>query len=200
MIASKEIDPIARKRSRMTFMNRLQEKFEKEVRPALTKEFGVKNRFAVPKIKKIVLNMGIGEAAKNKQAIESLKNDMAAITGQAPSIRNAKVSIASFSLREGMPVGLSLTLRGVRMYSFLDRLISIVLPRLRDFRGVPVKSFDKFGNYTLGFVEHTVFPEVDPAKAAQSHGLEITIVTTGGEMVQSKRLLELLGMPFEKSQ
>lgn len=181
-------------------MNRLKEKFEKEVRPAMTKEFGIKNKFAVPKVTKIVLNMGIGEAAKNKQAIESLKNDLAAITGQAPSIRNAKVSIASFSLREGMPVGLSLTLRGARMYSFLDRLFSIVLPRLRDFRGVSAKSFDKFGNYTLGFTEHTVFPEIDPAKAAQAHGMEITIVTSGHDMLQSKRLLELLGMPFEKEE
>ena len=130
---------------------------------------------------KVVLNMGVGEAAKNQQLLDGLKRDMAAISGQAPSIRNAKVSIASFSLREGMPVGLSATLRGERMYSFLDRLFSIVLPRLRDFRGVSVKAFDKFGNYTLGIVEHTVFPEIDPAKAAAAHGMEITIVTTAGD-------------------
>ncbi|HKC04797.1 MAG TPA: 50S ribosomal protein L5 [Patescibacteria group bacterium] len=179
-------------------MNRLKEKYQKEVTPVMTTEFGIKNVVAVPKITKVVLNMGIGEAAKNKQAVESLKNDLAAIAGQAPSVRNAKVSIASFSLREGMPVGLSLTLRGDRMYSFLDRLFSIVLPRLRDFRGVPVKSFDKFGNYTLGFAEHTVFPEIDPAKAAQPHGMEITIVTTAGDMLKSRRLLELMGMPFVK--
>ncbi|SRR5258706_2498485 len=182
----------------MTYMNRLKEKYQKEVTPVMTTEFGIKNVVAVPKITKVVLNMGIGEAAKNKQAVESLKNDLAAIAGQAPSVRNAKVSIASFSLREGMPVGLSLTLRGDRMYSFLDRLFSIVLPRLRDFRGVPVKSFDKFGNYTLGFAEHTVFPEIDPAKAAQPHGMEITIVTTAGDMLKSRRLLELMGMPFVK--
>lgn len=195
-------------------MNRLKEKFEKEVRPVMTKEFGINNAMAVPRITKVVLNMGIGEAAKNKQTIESLKNDMAAIAGQTPSVRNAKVSIASFSLREGMPVGLSLTLRGERMYSFLDRLFSIALPRLRDFRGVSDKSFDKFGNYTLGFAEHTVFPEIDPAKAAAPHGMEITVVTTAGSqgsgdvsdvegkrataVVKSKRLLELMGMPFVK--
>lgn len=179
-------------------MTRLQEKYEKEVKGTLAKEFDIKNTMAVPKVSKIVLNMGVGEVAKNQQAMDTLKKDLGTIAGQAASIRNAKVSIASFSLRAGMPVGLSVTLRGERMYSFLDKLFSIVLPRLRDFRGVPTKSFDKSGNYTLGFTEHTVFPEIDPTKSAQPHGLEVTIVTTGGDMVQSKRLLELLGCPFEK--
>jgi large subunit ribosomal protein L5 len=177
---------------------RLQEKFEKEAMPVLAKEFDIKNKLAVPKVEKVVVNMGVGEAAKNKQSMDSLKKDLSVITGQFPSTRNAKVSIASFSLRAGMPVGLSVTLRGEKMYSFLDRLFSVVLPRLRDFRGVSDKSFDKFGNYTLGFAEHTVFPEVDTTKSAPAHGMEITIVTTAGETKRAKKLLELLGCPFVK--
>ena len=181
-------------------MNRLNEKYEKEVRQILAKEFDIKNNFAIPKVEKVVINMGIGAVSKNQQAMDALKRDISTIAGQSPSIRNAKVSIASFSLREGMPVGLTVTLRGEKMYSFLDRLFSIVLPRLRDFRGVSAKSFDKFGNYTLGFVEHTVFPEIDPTKSASAHGLEITIVTSNRDVVQSHRLLGLLGMPFEKGE
>lgn len=179
-------------------MNRLQEKYIKEVKGALLKEFDIKNTFAVPKVEKVVVNMGIGSLSKNQAAMDALKKDFAAMTGQMPSIRNAKVSIASFSLRAGMPVGLSVTLRAEKMYSFLDRLFSIVLPRLRDFRGVSVKSFDKMGNYTLGFSEHTVFPEIDSAKSAPAHGFEITIVTTAKNVDQSKKLLELLGCPFER--
>lgn len=179
-------------------ITRLQEKYQKEVKVALAKEFDIKNTFAVPKVEKVVINMGIGSISKNQQQIDALKKDLAAVTGQLPSTRNARVSIASFSLREGMPVGLSATLRGERMYSFLDRLFSIVLPRLRDFRGVSLKSFDKMGNYTLGFDEHTVFPEIDSTKSASAHGFEITIVTTAKDREQSKRLLELMGMPFQK--
>ena len=179
-------------------MNRLHEKFEKEIKDTLSKEFEIRNNLAIPKVTKVVVNMGIGLAAKNQQQMDSLKKDLAVITGQAPAIRNAKVSIASFNLRAGMPVGLSVTLRGDRMYAFLDRLFSIVLPRLRDFRGVPLKSFDGRGNYTLGFEEHTVFPEIDPTKSAAAHGLEITIVTTAGTPEKAKRLLELLGCPFVK--
>ena len=181
-------------------MNRLKEKYLKEIKKDLKKEFEIANEMSVPKLVKIVVNMGVGDAAKSQQTLDALKRDMSAITGQAPSIRNAKVSIASFSLRAGMPVGLAVTLRGDRMYSFLDRLVSIVLPRLRDFRGVSATSFDKSGNYTLGFVEHTVFPEIDSTKSASPHGLEITIVTKSGGMVQSRRLLELLGMPFSKGE
>jgi large subunit ribosomal protein L5 len=181
-------------------MNRLHEKFEKEIKDTLSKEFEIRNNLAIPKVTKVVVNMGIGLAAKNQQQMDSLKKDLAVITGQAPAIRNAKVSIASFNLRAGMPVGLSVTLRGDRMYAFLDRLFSIVLPRLRDFRGVPLKSFDGRGNYTLGFEEHTVFPEIDPTKAAAAHGLKITIVTTAGTPEKAKRLLELLGCPFVKEE
>jgi len=177
---------------------RLQEKYEKEVKPEMAKEFGIKNTFAIPKITKVVINMGIGEIAKNQQALDKLKADLAQIAGQAPSVRNARVSIASFNLRAGMPVGLSVTLRDGRMYSFLDRLFSIVLPRLRDFRGVTDKAFDKQGNYTLGFEEHVVFPEIDPTKSAAAHGMEISIVTTAGNMLKSRKLLELMGMPFIK--
>lgn len=177
---------------------RLQDKYEKEVKAKLASEFDIKNTMAVPKITKVVLNMGVGEVAKNQQQMDNLKKDIATITGQAPSIRNAKVSIASFNLRAGMPVGLSVTLRGAKMYAFLDRLFSIVLPRLRDFRGVSLKSFDQHGNYTLAFTEHTVFPEIDPTKSAQPHGMEITIVTTAKSVVKSRKLLELLGCPFEK--
>ena len=179
-------------------MNRLKEKFEKEVRAKLASEFNIKNKHAIPGVSKITVNMGVGTVAKNQAQMDALKRDLALITGQAPSIRNAKVSIASFSLREGMPVGLTVTLRGERMYSFMDRLFSITLPRLRDFRGVPTKSFDKQGNYTLGFAEHTVFPEIDTTKSAAPHGMELTIVTTAHDMIQSRRLLELLGCPFEK--
>jgi large subunit ribosomal protein L5 len=179
-------------------MIRLKEKYEKEVKGILASEFDIKNNLAIPRVTKVVVNMGIGLAAKNQQQMDALKRDLAVITGQAPAIRNAKVSIATFNLRAGMPVGLSVTLRGERMYAFLDRLFSIVLPRLRDFRGVPLKSFDKMGNYTLGFEEHTVFPEIDPTKSAAAHGLEITIVTTAGTPEKAKRLLELLGCPFVK--
>jgi large subunit ribosomal protein L5 len=187
------------KGDRRKIMGRLQEKYQKEIKTSLAKEFAIKNRFAVPKVGKVVVNMGVGEASKNQAQMDALKKDLATITGQMPTVRLAKMSIASFSLRAGMPVGLSVTLRGEKMYSFLHRLFSIVLPRLRDFRGVPTKSFDKAGNYTIGFEEHTVFPEIDPAKAAAPHGLEITIVTTARGADQSQRLLELMGMPFAKS-
>ncbi len=176
---------------------RLKEKYETNVAPVLLTEFGFTNRLAVPRIEKIVLNMGIGEAIKNKELLEQAKKDLAEISGQAPSGRQAKISVASFGLRRGMTVGLKVTLRGNRMYYFLDRLLSIVLPRLRDFRGVSQKSFDKHGNYTLGIVEHTVFPEIDLAKS-QGRGLEISIVTNARNVEKSKRLLELMGMPFGK--
>lgn len=181
-------------------MNRLREKYEKEIKKTIASEFSIKNPMAVPKLSKVVINMGIGTLPRGEAAMEAIKRDLGLIAGQAPSIRAAKVSIASFSLRAGMPVGLSVTLRGERMYSFIDRLFSIVLPRLRDFRGIPLKSFDKSGNYTLGFEEHTVFPEIDITKSSSPHGMEVTIVTTGDSKEQSQRLLELLGCPFEKKE
>lgn len=178
---------------------RLQEKYEKEVAKTLVNEFGIKNKMAIPKIIKVVINIGTGSVAKNKEVVETLKKDLAAISGQKPAVKVAKISIASFGLRRGMPVGLAVTLRREMMYAFLDRLFSIVLPRLRDFRGVSRKSFDKSGNYTLGIAEHIVFPEADITKGT-SHGLEITIVVSSGKKEVSERLLELLGMPFEKGE
>ncbi len=178
--------------------SRLKQKYFSEVTPALTKEFDIKNKMAVPKITKIVINTGLGEMIKDKGLKDIVSKDIATITGQMPSVRRAKVSIATFGIRAGMPVGLSVTLRGVRMYDFLDKLISITLPRLRDFRGVPLKSFDKSGNYTLGFTEHTVFPEIDQSKAGKPQGMEITIVTSTKDPAKARKLLELIGMPFEK--
>ncbi|KKR39390.1 50S ribosomal protein L5 [Candidatus Woesebacteria bacterium RIFOXYA1_FULL_40_18] len=178
--------------------SRLKEKYKKEIMPLLKDEFEIKNTMSLPRVEKIVINMGVGEMIKNKELGANIAKDLALISGQAPSLRRAKVSIAAFGLRRGMPVGFSVTLRGVRMYDFLDKLISLVLPRLRDFRGVKTNSFDKSGNYTLGFSEHTVFPEIDASKAAQPRGFEVVIVINSGNIEKSKRLLELLGMPFTK--
>lgn len=178
-------------------MSRLQEKYRREIIPQLAKELGVKNHMAVPKVIKIIVNMGIGDAVRKKELLGQAREDLAKITGLTPSVREARAAVASFSIRRGMPVGLKVTLRGVRMYDFLDKLISVVLPRLRDFRGVSLSSFDKQGNYTLGIAEHTVFPEIDVGKSGVM-GLEITIVTNTDSVDKSKRLLELLGIPFEK--
>lgn len=176
---------------------RLKVKYEKEIVPALMKEMGVKNKLAVPRITKVVVNAGVGDAVKNKELMKQVKNDLAAVCGQMPAVRQAKVSVASFSVREGMPVGLKSTLRDDKKYDFLDKLISVVLPRLRDFRGVSVKSFDKQGNYSLGIEEHIVFPEIDMTKSSP-RGLQVTIVTNAKEKKWAVRLLELIGMPFEK--
>jgi large subunit ribosomal protein L5 len=164
------------------------------------KQNEISKKLSDPKITKVIVNMGVGAMSKNEAGIEALRRDIAQITGQMPNIRKAKVSIASFSLREGQTVGISVTLRGVRMYSFLDRLFSIVLPRLRDFRGISDKAFDKAGNYTLGLSEHTIFPEIDTTKSAQPHGMEITIVNTAGSMEKAKELLLKLGCPFVKEE
>jgi large subunit ribosomal protein L5 len=169
-----------------------------EARKTLGQELKIKNDLAIPGLKKIVVNMGTGESLRNKEQAAKLHEDMASITGQKPAIRAARVSIAGFNLRAGQPVGLTVTLRGERMYQFLDKLISVVLPRLRDFRGISRTSFDQNGNYTLGFSEHTVFPEIDLAKADRTRGLEITIVSNSGSKERGLRLLELLGMPFIK--
>jgi len=176
---------------------RLKEKYEGEIIEKLAQEFGITNKMAVPKVNKVIVNMGIGDAVKDKGVLEQARNDLAAITGQLPTTRAAKVSVASFSLRQGMPVGLKVTLRRDRMYAFLDKLFSVVLPRLRDFRGVSVKSFDKNGNYTLGIEESMVFPEIDLAKT-KPRGLEITVVTSTDDNKKARALLKYLGMPFVK--
>lgn len=179
-------------------MGMLETKYEKEVVPKLAQELGIKNRLALPKIRKVVVNMGVGEAIKNKESLEKAGSDLAIITGQKPTLRKAKVSVASFGLRRGMPVGLKVTLRRDRMFAFLEKLFFIVLPRLRDFRGLRTSSFDESGNYTLGISEHTVFPELDLSKIDKPRGLEVTIVTDAKNAETSMRLLELMGMPFAK--
>lgn len=175
----------------------LKKRYEEKVAPKLAEEFSIENKMAIPKVEKVVVNMGIGQLSSNKGEMDKVVKDMAAMTGQIPTQRAAKISVAGFSIRKGMPVGLKVTLRGERMYDFLQRLFSVVLPRLRDFRGLSLKSFDKNGNYTLGLEEHTVFPEVDLGKVTP-RGLEITIVTSTKEVDKAKRLLAELGMPFEK--
>jgi large subunit ribosomal protein L5 len=161
-------------------------------------EFGIKNVMAVPKLEKIVLNMGVGEAIANAKVLDSAAEELATIAGQKPVIRKAKKSIASFKLRAGVPIGTSVTLRGEKMYEFLDRLINIALPRVRDFRGVPTRSFDGRGNYTLGVRDHLIFPEIDYSKVDKSKGMNITIVTSAKNDDQARFLLRELGMPFGK--
>ena len=177
---------------------RLKEKYSKEVRKKLQDEFGIKNPMAVPKIEKVVLNMGVGEAISNIKILDTAVDELATITGQKPVITKAKKSIASFKLREGQSIGARVTLRGEKMYEFLDRLISTALPRVRDFRGVPSKSFDGRGNYTLGVRDHLIFPEIDITKVDKSKGMNITIVTNAKDDDQARFLLRELGLPFTK--
>ena len=177
---------------------RLKEKYSKEVRKRLQDEFGIKNPMAVPKIEKVVLNMGVGEAISNIKILDTAVEELATITGQKPVVTKAKKSIASFKLREGQSIGAMVTLRGEKMYEFLDRLINIALPRVRDFRGVPTKSFDGRGNYTLGIRDHLIFPEIDAGKVDKAKGMNITIVTTAKNDEQARFLLRELGMPFGK--
>jgi large subunit ribosomal protein L5 len=180
------------------YVPRLKKKYQEEVVPALMKKFGYKNIMEVPKIEKIVVNMGVGEAVQNIKALENAMNDLALITGQKPSVRRAKRSEAGFKLRKGMPIGAKVTLRRDRMWDFLDRLISIALPRVRDFKGLSPKSFDGRGNYNFGLEEQTVFPEIDYDKVDKIRGMNITIVTTAETDEEAKALLELLGFPFRK--
>ncbi len=175
---------------------RLRSRFEKEVAVALMKELELKNPMAVPRLHKIVVNMGVGEATQNAKLIDPAVNEMGQITGQKPVITRAKKSIAAFKVREGMPIGAMVTLRGDRMYEFFDRLVSIVLPRVRDFRGVSTKSFDGRGNYTLGLHDQLIFPEIDYAKVDKLKGMNVTIVTTARSDDQARSLLKHLGMPF----
>ncbi|HUS52191.1 MAG TPA: 50S ribosomal protein L5 [Candidatus Bathyarchaeia archaeon] len=177
---------------------KLEEKYKKEVQPKLAEELGLKNLMAVPRLEKVIINIGLKEGAENKGALESPSQTLALIAGQKPKIARAKQSIAGFKLRAGAPIGLVVTLRGRKMHDFLEKLFKIVFPRLRDFQGVSIKSFDGHGNYSLGLPEQIVFPEVDYAKIDKVRGLEITVVTTSKSDKGAKRLLELLGMPFEK--
>ena len=179
-------------------MNRLKEFYEKDVVDAMMKKFSYPNKLAVPKIEKVVVNMGLGEAKENVKAIESASGDMAIITGQKPVVTKAKKSIANFKLRAGMPIGCKVTLRGDRMYSFVDRLINVALPRVRDFRGVSGEAFDGRGNYTLGVREQLIFPEIQYDKIDKIRGMDIVFVTTAQTDEEAKELLALFGMPYSK--
>ncbi|MEH7117702.1 50S ribosomal protein L5 [Neobacillus vireti] len=179
-------------------MNRLKEKFVKEVTPALMSKFNYKSIMQVPKIEKIVINMGVGDAVANAKALDNAVEELATITGQKPVVTRAKKSIAGFRLREGMPIGAKVTLRGERMYEFLDKLVSVSLPRVRDFRGVSKKAFDGRGNYTLGIKEQLIFPEIDYDKVSKVRGMDIVIVTTANTDEESRELLTQFGMPFQK--
>ncbi|HZS81912.1 MAG TPA: 50S ribosomal protein L5 [Stellaceae bacterium] len=177
-------------------MTRLQEHYEKTVRPALMKEFGYKNPMQVPRLEKIVINMGVGEAVQDGKKVDSAVGDLTAIAGQKPVVTRAKKSIATFKLRENMPIGCKVTLRRQRMYEFLDRLVNIALPRVRDFRGVSAKSFDGRGNYALGLKEQLVFPEIDYDQVDSVRGMDIVIVTTAKTDAEAKALLRGFDMPF----
>ncbi|RLC82660.1 MAG: 50S ribosomal protein L5 [Chloroflexi bacterium] len=177
---------------------RLKERYKKQVIPMMMQEFGYKNVMEVPRLVKVVVNVGVGEAIQNPKALDATVRDIATITGQKPIITRAKKSIAGFKLRAGMPIGVKVTLRGDRMYYFLDRLFNVALPRQRDFKGVSPDSFDGRGNYTLGLREQLVWPEIDYGSIDKVRGMEITIVTTAETDEEAKRLLELLGMPFRK--
>ena len=177
-------------------MSRLKDRYLNEVVPSLRKEFGYKNPMAVPKVEKVVVNMGLGEATQNAKIVDTGADELGRITGQKAVITRAKKSIAQFKVRQGMPVGTMVTLRGERMYEFLDRLISIALPRVRDFKGVSPKGFDGRGNYTLGLRDQLNFPEIDYMKVDKNRGMNISVVTTARTDEEARKLLQLLGMPF----
>ena len=176
--------------------SRLHEKYAKEVAPALMKELDLKNKMAVPKLHKIVINMGVGDATQNPKIMDPAVNELGQIAGQKPVVTKAKKSIAAFKVREGMAIGAMVTLRGEKMYEFLDRFISVTLPRVRDFRGVSTKSFDGRGNYTIGLKDQLIFPEIDYAKVDKQKGMNVTIVTTARSDNDARVLLKHLGMPF----
>jgi len=177
-------------------MSRLRERYQKEIVPALAKEFGYKNVMAIPKLDKIVLNIGLGEAIQNSKLLDSAVDELGLITGQRPVITRARKSIASFKLRKGMTIGCMVTLRGERMFEFLDRMVTIALPRVRDFRGLSTKSFDGRGNYTIGLRDQLIFPEIDYAKVSKIKGMNITLATTAKTDDEARTLLRLLGIPF----
>jgi len=180
-------------------MNRLRDKYKKDVIPALKKEFGYKNVMAVPKVEKVVVNMGLGEATSNPKLVDTGADELARITGQKPVTRRAKKSIAQFKVRKGQPIATMVTLRGERMWEFLDRLISIALPRVRDFKGVSPKGFDGRGNYTLGLRDQLLFPEIDYMKVDKARGMNVSVVTTARTDEEARKLLQFIGMPFRQS-
>ncbi len=177
---------------------RLRERYTKEIAPAIAKEFDIKNPMAVPRLEKIVINMGMGDAVANAKVIDTAVDELTTVTGQKPVVTKAKKSIASFKLRQGMPIGSMVTLRGDRMYEFLDRLVSVALPRVRDFRGVSPKAFDGRGNYTLGVRDQLIFPEIDFNRVDKTRGMNISIVTTARNDEHARALLRALGMPFRQ--
>jgi large subunit ribosomal protein L5 len=180
-------------------MSRLRERYEKEVAPALKKEFGYPNVMAIPRIRKVVVNMGLGDATQNAKIVDTGADELSRITGQRPVVTKAKKSIAQFKVRKGMPIGTMVTLRGERMWEFLDRLIAVALPRVRDFRGVSPRGFDGRGNYTLGLKDQLLFPEIDYMKVDKARGMNISVVTTARTDEESRKLLQLLGMPFRNA-
>jgi len=180
-------------------MSRLKEKYQQEVIAALTKEFGYKNVMAVPRITKVVVNMGLGEATANAKLIDTGADELARITGQKPVTRRAKKSIAAFKVRKGMPIATMVTLRGERMWEFLDRLMTIALPRVRDFKGVSPKGFDGRGNYTLGLRDQLLFPEIDYMKVDKARGMNVSVVTTAKTDEEARKLLQLIGLPFRSN-
>ena len=180
-------------------MTRLKERYQKDVVPALQKEFGYKNVMAVPRIEKVVVNMGLGEATANAKLIDTGADEVARITGQKPVTRRAKKSIAAFKVRKGMPIATMVTLRGERMWEFLDRLMSIALPRVRDFKGVSPRGFDGRGNYTLGLRDQLLFPEIDYMKVDKARGMNVSVVTTAKTDEEARKLLQFIGMPFRQN-
>jgi large subunit ribosomal protein L5 len=180
-------------------MNRLRERYQTDVIPALRKEFAYANVMAVPKISKVVVNMGLGEGTQNAKVVDTGAEELGKITGQKAAVTRSKKSIAQFKVRKGMPIGAMVTLRGERMYEFLDRLIAIALPRVRDFRGVSPKGFDGRGNFTLGLRDQLIFPEIDYMKVDKSRGMNISVVTTAKTDEEARRLLQLIGIPFRQN-
>lgn len=178
-------------------MDRLQEKYLNEVVPAMTEKFGYKNVMELPKIEKIIINMGVGEAVGNPKALDSAVSDLTIITGQKPILTRAKKSLAAWKLRQGMPIGCKVTLRGVRMYQFLDKFMNVALPRVRDFRGISANSFDGRGNYAIGLKEQLIFPEIEYDKIDKLRGMNIVVVTTAKTDEEARELLKLMGMPFK---
>jgi large subunit ribosomal protein L5 len=180
-------------------MSRLKDKYQKEVMPALKKEFGYANTMAIPKIRKVVINMGLGEATSNAKIVDTAADELSKISGQKAAVRRAKKSIAAFKVREGMPIGAMVTLRGERMYEFLDRLMSIALPRVRDFKGISPKGFDGRGNYTLGLRDQIIFPEIDYMKVDKARGMNVSVVTSAKTDEEARKLLQLIGLPFRSN-